>query len=132
MAKYILSLCVMLLVGCATFVERQRLDSFESTSRSYGEALLWEQYYVANRFRKVRGTEQQEPNFKKLKKIQVTSYELLDRDTSEDKLQVQQIVEIKYYNINYLIEKTLIDKQLWEYDATEKTWRLQGCLPNFK
>lgn len=78
------------------------------------------------------GTQQQAVNFKKLQKTKVTSYELLNRKISKDKLLARQTVEIRYYNLDSMIEKTLIDKQAWEYDKGEKTWRLQGGLPDFK
>jgi len=31
-----------------------------------------------------------------------------------------------------LIEKTLIDDQMWEYDDTEKAWYLRSGLPDFR
>ena len=132
MAKYVLSLCVLLLVGCTTFQGLSRLSSLESTSKAYGKAIRWGEYQVANRFIKTQETDRQSPNLKKLEKIKVTSYEPMEINTSEDKLQAHQTVEIKYYNTDYLIEKTLIDKQLWEYDAKQKAWYLQGALPDFK
>lgn len=77
-------------------------------------------------------TQRQAVNLKKLRKTKVTSYELLDREISKDKLLARQSVEIKYYKLDSMIEKTLIDTQVWEYDREEKTWRLQGGLPDFK
>jgi hypothetical protein len=69
---------------------------------------------------------------KKLEKIKITSYKPRERNTSEDTLQANQTVEIKYYNTDYLIVKTIIDKQLWEYDEKQKAWYLESALPDFK
>ncbi len=62
----------------------------------------------------------------------MTSYELISRNISKDKLLARQTVEIKYYNLDSMIEKTLIDAQVWEYNREEKTWLLQNGLPDFK
>jgi len=132
MAKYVLSLCILLLVGCATYQGLSRLSSLESTSEAYEKAMRWGEYQLASSFIKTQGTDGESPNLKKLEKIKITSYKPTGRNTSEDKLQAHQTVEIKYYNTDYLIEKTLIDKQLWEYDAKQKAWYLQSALPDFK
>lgn len=132
MTKYALSLCVLLLVGCTTFQESSRLNSLESTSEAYGKAIRWGEYQVAYGFIKTQGTEPQPPNFKGLEKIKVISYEPNERNTSQDMLQARQAVEIKYYNTDYLILKTIVDTQLWEYDTKQKIWYLQGPLPDFK
>jgi hypothetical protein len=63
----------------------------------------------------------------------VTSYELHTTiKVSKDMSLVNQTVEIKYYNLDHMIEKTIVDKQLWKYYAEEKAWYLQSSLPNFK
>ncbi|MBW2174109.1 MAG: hypothetical protein JRF64_05605 [Deltaproteobacteria bacterium] len=132
MAKYVLSLCILLLVGCATYQGLSRLGSLESTSKAYGKAMRWGEYQLASSFIKTQGTDGENPNLKELEMIKITSYKPTEQNTSEDKLQAHQTVEIKYYNTDCLIEKTLIDKQLWEYDAKQKAWYLQSALPDFK
>ena len=132
MAKYVLSLCILLLVGCATYQGLSRLSSLESTSKAYDKAMRWGEYQLASSFIKTQETDGQSLDLKKLENIKITSYKPIEKNTSEDKLQAHQTVEIKYYNTDYLIEKTLIDKQLWEYDEEQKAWYLQSALPDFK
>ena len=132
MRKYVLSLCVLLLVGCTTVQGLSRLSSLESTSEAYEKAMRWGEYQVASSFIKTQETHGESPNLKKLEKIKITSYKPMERNTSDDKLQAHQTVEIKYYNTDYLIEKTIVDKQLWEYDEEQKAWYLQSALPDFK
>ena len=132
MAKYVLSLCILLLVGCATYQGLSRLSSLESTSKAYEKAMRWGEYQLASSFIKTQGTDGQSLDLKKLENIKITSYKSIEKNTPEDKLQAHQTVEIKYYNTDYLIEKTLIDKQLWEYDEEQKAWYLQSALPDFK
>lgn len=94
--------------------------------------MRWGDYQVVDSLTKMQGTDRQSPNLKKLEKIKVTSYQVIESNMSEDKLRAHQTVEIKYFNTDHLIVKTLIDKQLWEYDAKQKTWFLQSALPDFK
>ena len=131
MAKYcFLSFFVLLLVGCATFQGLARLKSLEDTLDAYEQAMRWGEYQLVGSF--MEGTEQHILNLEELEKIKVTSYRLMESHTSEDKLQAHQTVEIKYFNKDYLIVKTVVDEQRWEYDLEQETWRLRSSLPDFK
>ncbi len=132
MAKYVLSLCVLLLVGCATFQGWSQLRSLESTLDTYRKAICWGDYQVVESLIKKQGTDPQNPNLKKLEKIKVTSYQVVESNTSEDKLRAHQTVELKYFNTDHLIVKALIYKEVWEYDTEQETWYLQSALPDFK
>jgi hypothetical protein len=109
-----------------------RLAQFEDISYAYGQAIRWGDYEMANGFIKKQETDQEVLNDDKFDKIRVTSYELLNSNPSEDKLRVHQDVKITYFKVNQMIEKTLIDRQLWEYDETEKAWYLQSGTPDFR
>ncbi len=130
--KYVLCLCVLLLTGCASIKESKQISLLENITNAYETAIRWSRYKEASGFILAHGTQEQAVNFKKLRKTKVTSYELINRNISKDKLLARQIVEIKYYNLDSMIEKTLIDAQVWEYNREEKTWRLQNGLPDFK
>jgi hypothetical protein len=132
MTKYILSVCALLLIGCATLEDWKQRDLFHMTSESYEQALLSGQYREAIRFIKVQSPEQPAINFKWLKKIKVTSYDIVTTEEIKEKLSVLQTVEINYYNKDYLVEKILVDKQLWKYDVKDKTWYLHSSFPDFK
>jgi len=132
MVRYVLSLCVLFTVGCSGLQGKYRLAQFEDISSAYGQAIRWGHYDVANGFRKKQETDHEAWNVDKLNKIRVTSYELLNSNPTEDKFRVHQAVKIRYFNADQMIEKTLIDKQLWEYDNTEKAWHLQSGLPDFR
>jgi hypothetical protein len=132
MAKCIVCFYFLLIAGCATFTEKNYQDQFDTTSRAYEKAILLGKYELADSFRKMHASEKQSSNFETLKKIKVTSYELLAVNVSKDKSLVNQKVEIKYYHVNYLIEKTIIDNQLWRYYPEEKVWLLESGLPDFQ
>jgi hypothetical protein len=131
MTKCVLSFCVLLLIGCSTFATRKQQEQFEIASHVYEQALFLGKYEVANGFRKEQTSENKTLNFERLKKIKVTSYELRAIKVSKDQSLVNQTVEIKYYHLDYLIEKTITDKQRWKYNSAEKRWYLQSGLPDF-
>jgi len=132
MVRYVLSLCVLFVVGCASLQGEWRLAQFEDVSSAYEHAIRWGDYDVAKGFRKKQDTDHQACHADKLDKIRVTSYELLSSRPSVDMVRVRQAVKIRYYNADQLIEKTLIDDQMWEYDDTEKAWYLRSGLPDFR
>ena len=131
MTKYILCMFILLFVSCATLKEHKQKDLLEMSLDAYKEAILWGKYETASKFIREDWTDDQVLDFRKHKKIKVTSYELIDSKVSEDKLQVYQAIEIMYYNVDNMIEKTLVDKQYWEYDIEKKNWYLQSGFPDF-
>jgi len=130
MAKYILAICVLVMAGCTSISEINMKDQFKKTSYSYKQALQWSDWVAASGKLDSDGKKLDYQAIDELKQIKVTSYEVNEMKLSEDKLRVQQTVEIQYYHINRLVEKTLIDNQVWEYDE-EKGWRLVSGLPSF-
>ena len=125
-------LCVLVLVGCATYTRQKQQDRFEDITKAYGDAIRWGKYEVANGFRGMKEREEKKPDFEYLKNIKVTSYELKAVNISGDGNAVQQDVEIEYYKIDQFIERTITDSQLWKYDEEEGRWLLDSELPDFK
>jgi hypothetical protein len=132
MLKYFLSFFVVFLVGCATLEESKQQDSFDVAANAYKQSILFGKYQVANGFRKAPLSDQEPLDLRRLKKIRVTSYELTAVNVSQDRLLVYQTVEISYYNIDNMLERTLTDKQLWKYDTEAKTWHIHSDLPDFQ
>ena len=132
MGKYVLGLCLVLLVGCASVRGAFRLEKFEDVSSTYGKAIRWKRYDVAKHFIKSREPDRVEPKVEELNKIRVTSYEVLNRIISEDKLRVEQTVRIEYHYTDRPIQRSLVDTQLWEYDEIQETWYLESGLPDFR
>ncbi len=130
--KYFWIFCVFLLMGCATTSENKQQDLFKKASHVYQQAIMHSKFAVANGLRKVHASDTNTQHIKNLKTIKVTSYELLSIKVSKDSQLVNQKVEIQYYNLDHMIEKTIVDDQLWKYYPEEKTWYLQSDLPDFK
>ena len=130
MAKYLISVCLAALVGCASVSEMNITDKFEKTTRAYRQALQWGDWPTAKQYLDPDRAIKDQINLDELKQIKVTSYEVIDLIPAEDKMRAQQTVEIKYYFIKRMVEKTLIDKQIWVYSESTG-WRLTSGLPSF-
>lgn len=123
---------VFLIFGCATVKEYHRLQMFQETSDAYAKAVQWSYFETASSFGKDAGIAYNLPNVDTLKKTIVTSYEVKHTIQTKNSLQIIQIAEISYYKTDKLIEKTLRDHQVWEYDPSIKRWYLKSGLPDFK
>lgn len=129
MAKYLLSLFVIFVIGCSTMKSWSRMDKLEPETQAYGHAIRWGDYKGAKAFTKNQETEL---TFEHFKSVKVTSYQEIHREVSDDMFKAAQIVEIKYFYKDKLKEKTIIDRQLWEYDEEDKIWYLTTGLPRFE
>jgi len=129
--QFVSLVCVLLLVGCATYSKEKQEKGFDDITEAYGNSIRWGKFELANGLR-ADEEKGEKPDFEALKNVRITSYELKAVNVSADGDTVQQDVEIQYYKTNQLIEKTLIDRQLWKYDKEAKRWRLHTALPDFK
>ncbi len=125
-------LLLILVAGCTYLLKGNQMDMFDQMTASFKDSIRWSDFETANHLRKDALTESNPPDFKKLKRIRVTSYEVKQIIPMNNKSKVRQIVEINYYKTDNMIEKTLLHDQLWEYDAADKSWYLRSKLPNFK
>ena len=130
MAKFMLTFCLAVLVGCASVGEINVKDKFEKTTRAYRQALQWGEWTSAKKYLQPGDETGKNMTLAELKQIKVTSYEVNDVVASEDNLQARQSVEIRYYHVSRMVEKTLVDNQVWTYQE-ETGWRLTSGLPKF-
>ena len=124
-------LLAMSIAGCAGFSYKSRMDNFAVTVENYGTAIHWSNFEDAAYYIKDPKKEVDLSDLKNLEQIKVTSYEVKKISVSKEGLKVRQVVQIRYYRTDTLIEKTLTDDQLWEYDEADKRWHIQS-LPDFK
>jgi uncharacterized membrane protein len=130
--KYVLAVCLIILAGCASLEKKRQQVLFEELSREYENALLFGDYPVAINFLRPLNTTDMNVQFGSLKKIKITSYEPRELRVSEDRTVVTQTVDITYYHLDYMIETSIVDSQLWKYSYEDKTWYLQSGLPDFQ
>ena len=125
-------LLILLVGGCSNFSNMKQMNMFDEVTASFKDSMHWSDFETANRLRNDALTESNPPDFKKLKNVRVTSYEVKQIIPMDNKLKVHQVVEINYYKTDNMIEKTLTYDQLWEYDAENESWSLKSRLPDFK
>jgi len=122
---------VLFLTGCASMHEQERLDELDSVTEAYGMAIRWGKFASAMRLLD-RSVMPDDAYIRAIGRIRISSYEVLQRELSEDGLEATQTVEIGYYYVDRLIEKKLIDKQIWRYEQDKKKWLLHSGLPRFE
>ena len=131
MIKYLSCILILIIAGCASMSNQQKLSSLDESTRNYGNAIRWSYFELADNFRKEQDRSTQATDFTVLKKIRITSYEVLSRNMPDNNIQAVQTVEIKFYYLSDMLEKTIIDKQEWQYDIDDKKWYLNSNLPHF-
>lgn len=66
----------------------------------------------------------------RLRLFRVTQYTIRSVNVIEDGLAATQVVEIKLFNTNQGLERTIIDEQMWRWDESTQRWRLYSPLPD--
>jgi hypothetical protein len=123
---------LFLLAACATVKDMTYRKKFDQASQAYGDAIRWSEFETAQQFVRTEGAGAATANLARLNEFKVTSYDVKHTTPLEELLQVRQEAEIKYYKKGSLIEKTLRDLQLWEYDEERNRWYLVSGFPAFK
>jgi len=130
--KFVIVMLALWAFGCATVSDMKREKRFEMTSAEYGKVVRWIGFETAYQYIKTGQAGEKTPDFKSLDRIKITSYDVRQSIPSKDQLQVLQIVDIRYYKTDEMIERYIKDSQLWEYDADKQTWHLVSGLPDFR
>lgn len=129
-------LCVFLVLlslsGCSTLTHVKRIEQLERTTRDYQMILQASDFHSASGMLDEASSGQTEKGLDSLDNIRVTSYEVRKARLSDDKQELNQIVEIRYYKITGMLERSIIDEQLWKYDDKLNKWRLHTGLPKFE
>jgi hypothetical protein len=66
----------------------------------------------------------------RLRLFRVTSYTVRSTGVYDEGMTAQQVVEIRMFNKNRGIEKTILDQQEWRYNEASKRWLLHSGLPD--
>ena len=121
----------VVLIGCATISEKSRMTKFEKTSERYKELVLLSEFEAAYKFGDTENMTE-DINLDSLKNVKVTDYALKSYHISNDKLEINQSVEMEYHWLDAYRVRTILDKQIWKYDEEKETWVLKTGLPRFE
>jgi hypothetical protein len=130
--KWIAVILLFLISGCAGLQTGKRMTLFDDTARAYLRAIRWGDYETAYAFKNPPDLDNKIPDFKDLRQVRVTAYNVKQTILSEDKSTILRIVELQYYRISNVTVKNLIDRQKWEYNEEANRWYLTSEFPDFK
>jgi transglutaminase-like putative cysteine protease len=125
----ILALLALALAGCATAV---RDESLRVALYNYSAAVRWNEIGQAAGFLDPQVQESQPftaADRERWSQVQVTRYlegpQSLDADGN-----VRQTVQVELADRDTQAVRTIVDRQVWRYDAVAKKWWLTTGLPN--
>ncbi len=128
-------LCLMLvlllsLTGCVpNQLEKSRSEAF----RQYEIIVRWSQWdaaadFISPEYLKDHPISRLEMD--RLRLFRVTQYTIRSVNILEEGMAATQVVEIKLFNTNQGLERSIIDEQFWRYDESSQRWRLHSPLPD--
>lgn len=124
----LIPLLLLGLAGCATTADK--MDRLNRTLRAYEKNIRWAKFDAAYSFHKWEAGEQ--PSIPRhLKEIRVTGYDVTGTHFDPKTMTATQTVSIRYYSMETSRERTLEDRQRWQYNEDIKRWQLISPPPTF-
>ncbi len=127
-----LVLCLLLMDGCSSMKERDRIQAFQDNIKAYGKLIRWGDYEGAATY--LRGPDEPSTSVdtNHLKEIRVTSYKMTGSEVLKDGTKAIVYVNIDFYNERQNQLKSIKDVQNWWYEEDVQRWYLDGDLPDFE
>ena len=126
----ILVLAAIALAGCPSNpVEKTRGETF----KQYETIIRWSQWDAAADFIAPEYLAEHpisRLDMDRLRLFRVTAYTVRSMGLLDEGLTALQVVEIKMFNANQAVERTIIDEQEWRYHEDSKRWLLHSGLPD--
>jgi hypothetical protein len=119
----------VVVVGCAGMAEQRRQDRFEKTARAYERAIRWSDFETA--YALTKPDPSRPPDFERMKRFQVTSYETLGALPSAGYREIRLTAAIEYVHTGSMRVRKLVDQQVWSFSEDDGRWQLVSGLPAF-
>jgi hypothetical protein len=123
-------LAVLVLASCSSNqVDKSRGEAF----KQYETIIRWSQWDAAADFIAPEYLEEHpisRLDMDRLRLFKVTSYTVRSAAVFDEGMTARQEVEIKLFNANQAVERTIIDQQEWRYNEEAKRWLLHSGLPD--
>ena len=124
------TLCVLALAACSgNQVDKSRGEAF----KQYETIVRWSQWDAAADFISPEYLAEHpitRLDMDRLRLFRVTSYTVRSTGVYDEGMTARQVVEIRMFNKNRGVEKTILDQQEWRYNEEAKRWLLHSGLPD--
>jgi hypothetical protein len=130
LTNLLIALAVAALAACTPNpVEKSRGETF----KQYETIVRWSQWdaaadFIAPEYLGEHPITRLEMD--RLRLFRVTAYTVRSTAMFDEGLTARQVVEIKLFNANQAVERTIIDEQEWRYHEDVKRWLLHSGLPD--
>ncbi len=128
-----LLLVATLLSGCKTLnlMQDKKEESLQETLKNYRSAIRWGYPGQAyNYLRKDLAEKTSVPT--NLNNISITDYKVIQLPDLVSETQASQTAVISYIFDDRQVEKSITDRQLWEFDKESHTWTRINPIPEYK
>lgn len=127
----LLSIIFLVLSSCA--IQSYEMKEFDKSYRLYEKAIRWQDYDLMLGFHKnATKKELSESRRKKLKQFRVSGYHILFTTIDPSEQSAIQVVEVKYYNKDYNVERDMTITNKWEWNEQIERWELANPFPDFR
>ncbi len=125
------SVLLMLVAGCGTISDMSQKKKFSELSKAYKDAILWSDFEYASEFL-ADGLENKDRLDPSYANVKVTAFEKKRNIVDPDVNKIEEVVEIRYYWIDRMVEKSVTDNQVWIWNPEAQNWFLVTGLPDFE
>lgn len=125
------AMAVLTLTACPS--SSKITKSLDLTLAQYEKAVRWSEWEVATNHLAPSFLEQNPLSpldMDRLRLFRVTQYNIRSTTPFDAGTGLSQVVEIRMFNRNRAVERSLIDRQEWRYDADTERWFLHSGLPD--
>jgi len=127
----LLMLVLVALSACpsSSGMEKSRSEAF----RQYETIIRWSQWDAAMDFIAPEFLQQHPVSnleLERLRLFRVTNYTLRSVQVLDQGMTAIQVAEIRMFNANQAVERTIVQQQLWRYNKESGRWRLHSGLPD--
>lgn len=118
------------LAGCpSNQVDKSRGETF----KQYETIIRWSQWDAAADFIAPEYLAEHpisRLDMDRLRLFRVTAYTVRSTGVYDEGMTARQVVEIKMFNANQAVERTILNEQEWRYHEEVKRWLLHSGLPD--
>lgn len=110
-------------------VNKSRGETFEK----YETTIRWSQWDAAANFLApsyLADNPISRLDMDRLRLFKVTAYTVRSAAVFDEGMAAKQVVEIRLFNKNQGVERSIMDEQEWRYDKEHKRWLLHSGLPD--